>query len=76
VRVAQAPGLHEAPHGWIWCRETLDMSGVVTRRPAWLSSPTEVGLPSADPSGGAHASDTSACSGYLARVIQNSFCLR
>ena len=74
--LAPAPGLHKAFHGWIWCRETHDMSGVVTRRPASPSGFSEAGLPSADGGREAHASDDPTCSGYPARVIQNPCCLR
>ena len=35
--MAPAPGLHEATHGWPGCRQTLGMSGAVTRRPASFS---------------------------------------
>jgi hypothetical protein len=71
VPMAQALGLREASHGWIWCRETLDMSGAVTRHPATLSGPAEAGLPSANGGRRDHDFDDPTCSGYLARVIQN-----
>jgi hypothetical protein len=41
VPMAPAFGLREAPHGWIRCRKTLDMSGAVTCHPAGLSGPLQ-----------------------------------